>query len=89
MEQLDIEKAKQILGNLKCERGLNCVNSGLEGICKARDIGLKTFLVCLEEDPSCIFSLSFGGEFFCKCPVRVYIGKELGKSDSVDSLDST
>jgi len=79
MEQLDIEKAKQILGNLKCEKGLSCVNSGLEGICKAEDIGLKPYLVCLEGDQYCTLSLSFLYGFICKCPVRLYIKTELGK----------
>ncbi len=80
MEQLNMEKAKQILGDLKCGKGLKCVNSGLQGICKAKDIGLKSFLECLEENPyECPFSVSFGRSYFCQCPLRVYIAKKLKK----------
>ena len=79
MEQLDIEKAKQILGNLKCEKGLVCVSLGLEELCKSRDIGLKSLLDCLEKHTSCVFTQPFGYGLMCKCPVRHYIKTELGK----------
>jgi hypothetical protein len=79
MEQLDIEKIEQILGNTKCEEGLACVNHGLEEICKAKVIGVEKTLACLENDQFCTFSLPFGYGCLCKCPVRHYIKTELGK----------
>jgi len=39
MEKFDIELARSILGALKCEKGLLCVQSGLEIFCKAQSIG--------------------------------------------------
>ncbi|MEW6584015.1 MAG: hypothetical protein AB1442_00215 [Nitrospirota bacterium] len=45
--------------------------------CKARDIGLDSFLLCLEENPRmCKFSLAFGGRYFCKCKSRVRSAEE-------------
>ncbi len=35
--------------------------------CRVVDIGLESFVVCLEEHANtCAFSLSFGSKFFCK-----------------------
>ena len=79
MEQLDMEKAKQILGDLKCKKELSCVKKGLEDLCRATNIGPKSHLVCLEKDRACTFSLPYGAGFICKCPVRSIIETEQGK----------
>ena len=35
--------------------------------CKTDDIGLESFLICLEEKPKkCTFSTLFGNRYFCK-----------------------
>ena len=40
----------------------------------------QALIKCLEEDPkSCKFVMSFGNEHFCKCPLRIFIIKELKK----------
>lgn len=40
--------------------------------CRVLDIGLESFVVCLEEHANaCAFSLSFGSKFFCKN--RLYV----------------
>ena len=52
-------------GRAGCEkwRGLSC---------KVLDIGLESFVVCLEKHPhTCAFSLSFGSKYFCKN--RLYV----------------
>jgi hypothetical protein len=37
--------------------------------CKTDDIGLESFLICLEEKPKkCMFSTLFGNRYFCKKP---------------------
>jgi hypothetical protein len=48
--------------------------------CKAKDIGLETHIECLEEDSlECQFSVAFGGLYYCHCPLRIYIAKNLKK----------
>jgi hypothetical protein len=48
--------------------------------CRACDIGLESFVVCLEERPwLCKHSLHFGGKHFCKWPVRVSLAKQFRK----------
>jgi hypothetical protein len=38
--------------------------------CKVKDIGLNSFLLCLEDNPKlCVYSLSYGDSYFCKCPL--------------------
>jgi len=82
MEQDNRKEIEEIIGQLKCPKDFKCYRSGFETLCKAEDIGMKTYLKCLEEDAShCLFSMSFGSGsmYFCACPLRVYISKKLKK----------
>jgi hypothetical protein len=80
MEQ-DIEKELQeIMGDATCPKDFKCYKSGFENLCKAQEVGLETFLECLEEHPmECTFSVRFGGLYYCRCPLRVYISKKFKK----------
>ena len=70
----------EIKKSIRCSKKFICLKSELKTLCKAEDIGLKYNVKCLEEQPQqCEFVVSFGGEFFCKCPVRNYIAKKLKK----------
>ena len=79
MEQIEREKAEQLLGNLKCSKGLTCVSQGFEALCRANRMGNVEYLECMEKDQHCSFRLSFGSGFLCKCPIRIYLKQELGK----------
>jgi hypothetical protein len=80
VEQDHEKKLKELIGDLVCPKDFKCCTEGLENLCKARDVGLETVVECLEEDPYvCPFSMSLGGMYYCKCPVRVYITKKLKK----------
>ena len=49
------------------EREQACDRKWHDLSCRVLDIGLESFVVCLEEQPNvCAFSLSFGSKFFCK-----------------------
>ena len=72
-----MEKLEDIMNGFKCPCDFNCYKSGFKDLCKAEDIGIESFLVCLEDDPSeCKFSIPFGDAYFCECPLRVYIAKK-------------
>jgi len=73
------KQVEEIIGHMECPKDFRCYKSGYENLCKARDIGIESFLECLEEDPEgCTFSFAFFGySYFCQCPLRVYIAKEL------------
>ena len=56
------QKQKDALAREKaCERNWHDFS------CRVLDIGLESYVVCLEDHPNaCSFSLSFGSRFFCK-----------------------
>ena len=72
-------KIKRIIKTIECPKDFRCYKSKFKDLCKAKDIGLKSFLLCLEEDQKCPFSIFFIDEYLCKCPLRVFIAKELNK----------
>lgn len=72
-------KIKKIIKTIECPKDFKCYESKFKNLCKAKDIGLKSFLLCLEEKRECNFSIFFIDEYLCKCPLRVYIAKELKK----------
>jgi len=73
-------KIEEILDGLKCPKNYLCYTSGHEKVCEVKDIGLESFLVCLERNPTgCKFCVKFGGIHFCECPLRIYIAKKLKK----------
>jgi len=77
----ELEKGiAEIVGELQCPKDFKCYRSGFKNLCKAKDLGMNTFLQCLEESPrNCPFAFDFGSTYFCKCPLRVYIAKKLKK----------
>ena len=80
-EQSRTKEIEAIISQFKCPKDFQCYKSHFEVLCLAKDIGLESFLECLEEDPlGCQFSLPFGyNTQFCQCPLRAYICKKLGK----------
>ena len=80
MKEEDREKIEEIIGQLNCPKNFKCAASGFENLCKAKDTGIDTYLLCQDNAPFlCKFSLKFKDEYFCSCPLRVYLSKHLGK----------
>ena len=78
MKEEHRKKIEEIMGEMSCPESFKCSESGFETLCKAKDRGVKRHLDCLEDDHSrCTFALSFGDGYFCKCPLRVFLSKEL------------
>jgi hypothetical protein len=77
----DIEKKiNEIIEGFACPKGFKCCREGLENLCKAEDVGLQWYLLCLEPHPQeCKFSVLVANKYLCECPLRVYIAKKLGK----------
>jgi hypothetical protein len=74
------KKIEEMLAGMDCPKDFKCTQSGFERLCKARDFGIESYLVCLEENPSeCPFAFAFGFNHMCQCPLRVYIAKKLKK----------
>ena len=61
-------------------RDFECYKSPFGVLCKAEDIGLESYVRCLEDNPEfCRFSVPFGYAHFCDSRVRVQICKKLGR----------
>jgi len=77
----DIQKQiEDIICKIKCPKDFECYTSGFKKLCRTRDIGLDSFIACLGTDPQeCKFSIHFGEVFFCRCPLRICISKNLDK----------
>jgi hypothetical protein len=79
LEKHELE-AKKIMGEINCPKEFVCYESGLKILCSARDVGIDSFLECLERNPTeCKFAFPFGLTHLCKCPLRVYIAKEINQ----------
>ena len=73
------EKIREIMGEMLCPANFKCVELGFEELCKSKDIGVDDVLVCLESDSlDCRFSVPFGSEYFCTCPLRIFVARKLG-----------
>ena len=61
-------------------RAFQCYESHFNVFCKAEDIGIESYVRCLEENSHvCQFSVPFGYAHFCQSPLRVYVCKKLGR----------
>jgi hypothetical protein len=61
-------------------QGVTCHKQRIVDFCKARDVGLETFVECLEEDPlECPYSMFLDSAHYCKHPLRIDIAKKMKK----------
>ena len=71
-------KITEIIGEMHCPKDFECAESGFEELCRVRNIGLESYLECLEPDAKyCMFNLPFGKRYYCRCPLRVYLAQTL------------
>lgn len=79
----DSKRIQEIIDGMQCPRNFKCAESGFENLCRARDFGDEKSLQCLEEtSPPCPFAGVYNYGFqmlFCRCPLRVYLAKNLGR----------
>jgi hypothetical protein len=74
------KEIEKIIDGMKCPKDFECAKLEFKHLCRARDVGLESYLECVAENPQdCKFSLFFGDGNFCHCPLRVYIAKRLKK----------
>lgn len=61
-----------------CPEGCKCHLQETEGLCAAADVGLETYLECMETHPfMCPSAVRFASVYYCSCPTRVQLAKEL------------
>ena len=80
MEKEEKFKIAEIMSGMKCSKNFKCARHKFERLCEAEDCGLDNYLKCVCENPElCDFSIPYGGNYYCKCPLRVYLAKKFGK----------
>jgi len=80
MEHALKKQIEEILSGMQCQKDFACYRSAFKKLCHAKDIGIEKFVECLEKIPQdCKFAFPFASTHLCKCPVRVFIAKELNK----------
>lgn len=68
----------EITKAVNCPKGFQCVESEFRHLCQAMDVGRETYLACIEEHPeNCSFAVFLGASWHCKCPMRIFIAKNL------------
>ena len=74
------EEIEKIKSEMKCPKDFECCKSKSDNPCRTRDIGIKSFLECLQENPQgCEFSLLFGSSWLCQCPLQIHLAKKSKK----------
>jgi len=74
---IDRQRLEEIKQGTTCPKGFPCEESDFKRICRARHIGMESFVECLEENPrACPFVMPFGDGYFCKCPLRVFVARQ-------------
>ena len=83
LREHDRIRIQEIMGGMQCPKDFKCAEGGFEDLCKTKDFGVEDSLQCLEEtSPPCPFAGVYNYGFqmrFCRCPLRVYLAKKLGK----------
>jgi hypothetical protein len=80
MTKIDRTKIEELMADIQCPKDFKCAKNGFDHLCKAKDIGLESHLECHEKSSViCAFAMTFGNSYFCRCPLRVYLSKELKK----------
>ena len=79
IEKRHKRKIHEIIASMDCKKDFKCYKSGFEDVCKDRDSGMTGYVDCLGKTyQSCEFSMPFGEGVLCRCPLRVYVAKNLG-----------
>lgn len=80
MEHAHMQEAERLINGLKLAEDCKGYIPGFGVSCKARDIGLKSYVKCLEKDSCrCPFSVSYAHSHYCTCSVRIHMTKKLKK----------
>lgn len=77
-KETDIQRLERAMSGPRLLEDCRYFKPGVGFKCKARDVGLDSYVECLEIDSyTCPFSLSYTYTFYCLCRARVLITKAL------------
>ena len=71
---------EEIARQITCKKGFSCIKTGFKNIPEVKNIGLPDSVQCLSKNPeNCEYAFNFADIHVCKCPIRVYIAKNVEK----------
>jgi hypothetical protein len=81
MEQAHVQGVEEVMHETELPKDFKYYKPGVGFTCKAKDVGMESYLACLEEHPlECKFSVGFFGDrYYCSCSARIYVAKILEK----------
>lgn len=78
LNQENKSQIEKIVSSMDCPKDFKCYKSGFDNICEAVYHGLESYANCVDEKITiCKFRILFGYGAFCKCPLRVYLAKNM------------
>lgn len=78
MAQQYATEVDRIRSHTRCPRHFRCCESGFTEMGRVEAIAGGKLLECREPDAAaCRQALSYGGAYFCKCPLRMYVSRVL------------
>jgi len=80
MERKEDERLEALVRETGCKKDIGSLMSKPRDYCDCLDTGLRGFLECRREHPElCKYVFPFGHGFFCKCPLALYLFREMEK----------
>ena len=77
MEKDYKSEIENIISTMKCPWGCGCYKRGLKPVCKTIDIGEDYVKIEETGGNGCGHKISLGRESYCKCPLHVYLAKNI------------
>lgn len=76
-QEADLQRLEKARPDPKILEDCRFYKAGVGFKCKVRDVGLYSYIECLEIDSrTCPFSLYYVYTYYCSCRARVFIAKE-------------
>jgi hypothetical protein len=76
-QEADLQRIEETMLGSRLIEDCKWYKSGFGFTCKARDVGLDSYVECLEtQSHMCPFSLSYAYSYYCSCRGRAIITKK-------------
>jgi hypothetical protein len=73
------EHIKALTASVSCTKDHICYHSGLRTLCRAKPLLGGCLVECVQDDTSCGHRFPILGKALCRCAIRQYIARKLGR----------
>lgn len=76
----EVKEIEAIMDKIDCPLDFQCYKSGFEELCGSPMVDSGKLVGCHDDNAAaCHFSVPFGSESLCACPLRLYVAIHFGK----------